>query len=196
MPGRNLQDFPGSCASHLLKQFLDFAGDFREFGIDGVELAWRIVGVEVAIEGDLVTDAADAAVLVVALGFIDPGERDMRRDLAGEVFADVFAERDVLVVAEVGIRFDVAFGVLADLRVVVMFAEVLGEEFGGRGGEREGGRLEDGFEILQEAGAGKVGFLERVEGGEQDRLLVGIEFLPCGFGSKRSWSGRSTVMRR
>jgi hypothetical protein len=106
-----------SCAGHLLEQFLDLAGDGRELGVDGVELARRVVGVEVAIEGDLVADAADAAVLVVALGFIDPGQRDVRRDLAGKVGVDVLAERDVLVVAEVGVRLNVALGVLADFRI-------------------------------------------------------------------------------
>jgi predicted lysophospholipase L1 biosynthesis ABC-type transport system permease subunit len=59
----------------------------------------------------------------------------MRRDLAGEVVADVLAEWDILVVAEVGIRLGVALGVLADFRVVVVLAEVLDEQLGGRWGE-------------------------------------------------------------
>ncbi len=120
---------PPSGAGHLLEQGLNFAGDGRELGVDGVELARRVVGVEMAVEGDLVTDAADFAVLVVALGFVNPRERDVRCDLAGEVGVDVLAERDVLVVAQVGVGFDVAFGVLADFRIVVVLAEVVLKKF-------------------------------------------------------------------
>lgn len=158
---------------------MDFAGDFREFGVDGVELARRAVSVEMAVEGDFVADAADFAVLVVALGFIDPRQRHMRRHLAGEVFADVLAERDVLVVAQIGVRFGVALGILADFRVVVMLAEVLLEELGGGGGEREVGGLEDGLDRLEERGTGEVGLLKKIKSFQENSLLIGVELLPC-----------------
>jgi hypothetical protein len=56
-------------------------------------------------------------------------------------------------VAEVGVGLDVALGVLADFRVVVVvLAEVLEEELGDGGGEGEVGGFENGLEILEEGG--------------------------------------------
>ena len=72
----------------LREEVLDLGDEPLDVGIDLLERARWGVLVEVPGERDLVAD--------LGLGVVDPGVRDVREDLAGDVPVDVLTEANVL----------------------------------------------------------------------------------------------------
>lgn len=83
----------------------DAVGELLQIGVDLFQRAGRLEDVEVAVEGDLVADPY--------LFVIDPGVRDMRQDFSLEVNLHVLIQRDVLDIAQIGIRYGFPFFFLA-----------------------------------------------------------------------------------
>ena len=69
-----------------------------QIGVDGRQVARGIVFVEVAVEGDLVADAADLPVAGVTLAGVDPGIGHMGEHFTAEIGVDVFFERYIFCV--------------------------------------------------------------------------------------------------
>ena len=94
---------------HLLQQRHDFAADGVKVGVDVFQRARRLVLVEVAVEGDFVTDYTNFAIKRVGFAGVDPGIRHVWQHFFNEVgfVAGVNAaggvERDVFKVAQVAV---------------------------------------------------------------------------------------------
>jgi hypothetical protein len=91
----------GRSSHHLLEHFEDFVLHLADAFVDFHYRRGRLIGVEVAVEIDLVAALADALVLFVGEVRSDPGIRGVGQDFAFELVDDVGAERDVFEILEV-----------------------------------------------------------------------------------------------
>ena len=118
---------------HLRQQLHDLPAHLVQVRINLLQRPRRHVLVEVPVEGDLIADDAHQPVLRIGLGLVDPGIGYVGQHFTLEVIVDVFAQRHVLVVAQVGVRFNLA-AALADFCIVVVFAQVFLQQLEGRRG--------------------------------------------------------------
>ena len=107
--GDSVQQLPGNGGT-FREQGLDLRFKAAEFGVDLGERPWRGESVEKAGERDLVTELRaylGAGYRVFPLG--NPGIGDVGQDLPGEVFIDVFCQREVLIAAQARVGQGCAF---------------------------------------------------------------------------------------
>ncbi len=162
---------------HLLEHIENVPLDLADVFVDFRDRARRLVGVEVAVEVDLVANLADALVLFVGEVRVDPGVRGVGQDFALEVIVDVGAERDVFKILEVVVGF--VAGKQDEFLVARMIEMKATEARGFRGAvvqlvpadaDGEFGAL-DGGDFRDDRLGGFVAFGEGVEDGLDDGLF-------------------------
>ena len=99
---------------HLAQQRHDLRADCIQIGIDFNQIAWRLVLVEVSVEGNFVTDDTNLAILGVALASIYPGIRYMRLHFLDEICLVYGVDRSIWVEGDVFKVTQFAIGLVFD----------------------------------------------------------------------------------